>query len=59
MNLFLIASTLIIYPLFGLMIYFIRNRLGKAQNIGYLVFVPIILSFLVGVGILFYSLLII
>jgi len=55
MNLFLLAIGLIAYLLFGFMIFFIRNRLEKTKNMELIILLPIALSFLLGFGILFYS----
>ncbi|PCJ27862.1 MAG: hypothetical protein COA97_02700 [Flavobacteriales bacterium] len=56
MNWFVIATVCIMYPLFGFGIYLIRNRLKKIHNFNYVVFIPIGLSFVLGLSILAYAL---
>ncbi|MCB0804050.1 MAG: hypothetical protein HND54_00035 [Bacteroidetes bacterium] len=57
MNWLLIGAALIVYPLFGLSILYIRNRLGKTNNMNLLILAPIGLSFILGFGILLFSIL--
>ena len=56
MNWFIIAAVCITYPLFGVGIYLVRNRLYKIQNFNYVVMAPIVLSFVIGIGILGFAL---
>lgn len=56
MNWFVISAVLIVYPLFGVSIYLIRNRLYKIQNFSYVILIPIGLSFVIGIGMLAYAL---
>ncbi|MBL4592314.1 MAG: hypothetical protein JKX68_00695 [Flavobacteriales bacterium] len=55
MNWFVLSACLIVYPLFGLSIYLLRNRLDKIQNFSYVILMPIGLSFVLGVGVLAYA----
>jgi len=56
MNLLWFALVLIVYPAFGLSIYFIRNRLAKTSNFSYAVLAPAVISFILGIGLLVYCL---
>ena len=56
MNLLWFALVLIVYPLFGLSIYYIRNRLAKTSNFSYAVLAPAVISFVLGIGMLIYAL---
>lgn len=55
MNWFVLSACLIIYPLFGMVIYIIRNRLYKIHNFSYIILTPIALSFFFGMIILAYA----
>ncbi len=56
-NLLLIGLILTIYPLFGFMIIFIKNRLGKTKKIHAFIIAPVGLSFVLGIGLLIYAIL--
>lgn len=56
MNWFVISAVLIVYPLFGVSIYLIRNRLNKIQNFSYVILIPIGLSFVIGIGLMAFAL---
>tara|TARA_R110001592_G_scaffold78594_2_gene235544 strand:+ start:1237 stop:1413 length:177 start_codon:yes stop_codon:yes gene_type:complete len=56
MNWLLIGLVLTIYPLFGVAIILIKNKLAKTQNFSVLVFAPALISFILGVGFLGYAL---
>lgn len=56
MNWLLIGLVLIVYPLFGLAIYLIRNKLANTKNFNVIVFAPILISFILGIGFLGYAL---
>ncbi|MCB9360351.1 MAG: hypothetical protein H6587_02350 [Flavobacteriales bacterium] len=56
MNWLLVGLVLIIYPLFGLAIILIKNKLAKTQDFNIIVFTPILISFILGIGFLGYSL---
>lgn len=55
MNWIVLSALLIVYPLFGLSIYWIRNLLAKTQNFNFIVIAPAGISFIIGISILFYS----
>ena len=55
MNWFVLAAVFIVYPLFGITLYLIRNRLAKTQNFSYAVLLPVGLSFMLGIGMLAYA----
>jgi multisubunit Na+/H+ antiporter MnhC subunit len=55
MNWFLLSACFIVYPLFGIGIYLVRNRLAKTKDFSIAVFAPAGISFLLGIGILVYS----
>ena len=55
MNWFVFSAVLIVYPLFGLALYLIRTRLSKIQNFSYTIFLPVGLSFILGIATLAYA----
>ena len=55
MNWFVIGAVCIAYPLFGIAIYIIRNRLTNIKDFSYVIMAPIFLSFIIGIGILGYA----
>jgi len=57
MNLLWFALVLIVYPMFGVSIYLIRNRLAKSSNYSYAIIYPAVISFILGIGMLVYALL--
>jgi hypothetical protein len=56
MNLMWFALVLIVYPLFGVGIYLIRNRLAKKNKFSYYFLAPALISFVLGIGMLLYAL---
>ena len=56
MNWLLVGLVLIVYPLFGVAIILIKNKLAKVRDFNIIVFAPILISFILGVGFLGYSL---
>lgn len=56
MNWLLIGLVLTVYPLFGLAIILVKNKLAKTQNFNTLIFAPALISFVLGIGFLGYSL---
>jgi len=54
-NIYLIGLILIAYPLFGLGIIWLKNILGDPKKPVGLVFLPIAISFFVGIFLLGYS----
>ena len=49
MNWLLIGLVLIVYPLFGVAIILVKNKLAKTQNFNFLIFAPALISFVLGI----------
>jgi len=55
MNIWLIIAVIVCYPLFGFGIYWVRNNVETIKDYNKLIFIPIGLSFIVGIGFLIYA----
>jgi len=56
MSWIVIGLVLIVYPLFGVAIYLIRNKLTNIRNFNVIVFAPAVISFVLGLGFMAYAL---
>lgn len=55
MNWYILGALLVVYPLFGLSIIYVRNRLGKTKNPARITLVPAFISFVLGIGFMVYA----
>ena len=56
MNWMLVSLVLIVYPLFGVVFYLVRNKLAHIKEFHVIVFAPALISFVLGIGLLAFAL---
>jgi len=56
MNWIVVSLVLIVYPLFGVVFCLVKNKLANLKEFNVIIFAPVLISFVLGIGLLAFAL---
>lgn len=56
MNWIVVSLVLIVYPLFGVVFCLVKNKLANLKEFNIIIFAPVLISFVLGIGLLAFAL---